>query len=103
MDPSSIHVGSEVILNAYSRDQELAADELALSLVHERYGHVGGAKRLFDLIDDETEDFEFAEFLSTHPDPGARIDQIDALSEQYGWAARDTLPYPDAVQTVLDD
>ena len=66
---------------------------------------LGGAKwkRLLDLIDDETEDFEFAEFLSTHPDPGARIDQIDALSEQYGWPARDTLAYPDAVQSALDD
>ena len=103
MDPSSVHVGSEVILNSYSREQELAADKLALKLVHERYGHVGGAKKLFDLIDFESEDFEFAEFLSTHPDPGARIEQIDVLSAENGWPVQNTLPYPDTVQSILGD
>ena len=103
MDPSSIHMGSEVILTSYSRDQELAADELALQLVEERYGHVGGAKRLFALIDDDTADFEFAEFLSTHPDPDARMEKIDALSADNEWPVRETLPYPEPVQSIIDD
>ncbi|MEO1203057.1 MAG: M48 family metallopeptidase [Pseudomonadota bacterium] len=103
MDPTSLHMGSEVILTSYSRDQELAADELSLALLHDRYGHVGGAARLFELIDDDTEDIEFVEFLSTHPDPDARIERIQALSAENGWPTRDTVAYPEQVQAVLGD
>ncbi len=103
MDPTSLHMGSEIILTSYSREQELAADELSLELMQKRYGHVGGATRLFELIDEDSEDFEFAEFLSTHPDPDARIERIEALSAENGWPARDTQPYPEHVDAALDD
>jgi len=105
-DPSTLSVGSEVLLTSYSRGQETAADELALGLLHDRYGHVGGATTLFELIDDDVGDEDlakFAEFLSTHPETGARIERLKALMEERGWTERASVPYPDSVRSVLED
>ncbi len=106
IDPSAINVGSEVVLTSYSREQESAADELALELLHKRYGHVGGATTLFEMIDvdlDDEELEEFFEFLSTHPDTDDRIERLHALAEERGWTERDPVPYPDDVKSVLED
>ena len=106
IDPSAINVGSEVVLTSYSREQESAADELALELLHKRYGHVGGATNLFEMIDvdlDDEELEEFFEFLSTHPDTDDRIERLHALAEERGWTERDPVPYPDDVKSVLED
>lgn len=103
LDPNTVNVGSDVILNQYSREQELAADELALQLVQERYEHVGGATRLFEIIRSDLEDVQFAEFLSTHPATDARIERIEALTAENGWAIGEPTPYPDAVLEALRD
>jgi len=103
LDPGTVNSGSDIILNSYSREQELAADELALQLVQERYQHVGGATRLFEIIKDDVDDMQLAEFLSTHPDTGARIERMEALTEERGWTIGDTQPYPDAVLAALSD
>jgi predicted Zn-dependent protease len=103
MDPTAANVSSEVILMSYSREQELAADELALQLLHERYGHVGGATRLFDIINDDAESSELEEFLSTHPDTDARIERLQALTAENGWTTNQSVPYPADVQSALRD
>ncbi len=103
IDPSAANVSSEVILMSYSREQELAADELALQLLYERYGHVGGATTLFEIIDDDIESYELEELLSTHPDTDARIERMQELTAEYGWARREPVPYPDAVRSALGD
>jgi predicted Zn-dependent protease len=103
MDPTAANVSSEVILMSYSREQELAADELALQLLHERYGHVGGATRLFDIINDDAESNELEEFLSTHPDTDARIERVEALTAENGWTINKSVPYPDEVRSALQD
>ena len=103
LDPNTVKVGSDAILNTYSREQELAADELALELVQQRYGHVGGATRLFDIIGDDASQPELAEFLSTHPDTSARIERIEELARERGWTTSEPVPYPDAVASSLDD
>ena len=103
-DPSTLSVGSEVVLTSYSRDQEMSADELALELLYDRYGHAGGATTLFELIDDDFGDEElarFAEFLSTHPDTDARIERIDELIKEQGWSEGKLVPYPESVQSAL--
>ena len=101
IDPNSVDTSSDVLLNTYSRDQELAADELALTLLQQKYGHVGGATTLFELIDDYSP--ESIEFLSTHPDTGARIDQIKAIADDEGWSTDLPVAYPDAVRSALED
>ena len=103
IDPSAANVSSEVILMSYSREQELAADELALQLLYERYGHVGGATTLFEIIDDDIESYELEELLSTHPDTDARIERMQELTAENGWARREPVPYPDAVRSALGD
>ena len=103
LDPNTVNVGSDVILNQYSREQELAADELALQLLEDRYAHVGGATRLFEIIGDDAEDLQFAEFLSTHPATDARIERIEALTAENGWRVDEPTPYPDAVLEALRD
>ena len=100
IDPNSMDTSADVLLNQFSRDQELAADELALSLLEEHYGHVGGATTLFDVILGQ-EDVEVVEFLSTHPDTEARIEQITELSRANGWRSGEIRPYPDAVRDAL--
>jgi len=103
LDPNTVNVGSDVILNQYSREQELAADELGLQLVQDRYAHVGGATRLFEIIRGDAEDLQLAEFLSTHPDTDARIERIEALTAERGWPVGEPTPYPDAVREALRD
>jgi predicted Zn-dependent protease len=103
LDPNTVNVGSDVILNQYSREQELAADELALQLVQGRYEHVGGATRLFEVIRSDADDLQLAEFLSTHPDTDARIERIEALTAERGWSVDEPTPYPDAVLEALRD
>ena len=99
VDPDSINSGSDILLNTYSRDQELDADALALNLLHERYGHAGGAAHLFRIIDDGS--VESLEFLSTHPDTSARIEKINAAIEVSNWEVGEVLPYPDTIRKVL--
>ena len=101
IDPSTVDAGTNLMLNQYSREQEVAADELALSLLHRKYRHVGGAKRLFEIIRDYDDAPETAEFLSTHPDIGARIDNIDRWTTDNRWSTGDAVPYPPEVLEVF--
>ena len=99
IDPDSINSGSDILLNTYSRDQELDADALALNLLHEKYGHAGGANHLFHIIDDGSD--EVLEFLSTHPDTSARIEKIDETIRANNWEVGEAFPYPDTVRSAL--
>ena len=101
IDPNSVDSSSDLLLNQYSREQELLADEFALTLLQRKYGHVGGATTLFELIDDDLP--ESIEFLSTHPDTRARIEQIEALTQENDWNTDDLKPYPAPVRSALAD
>jgi len=100
-NPQDVDAGTDILLNQYSREQESDADELAFSLLAARYGHVGGATRLFEIIAAESDAVEIAEFLSSHPDIDARIERIEALAAEKGWGAGDPTPYPPDVQAIL--
>ncbi len=104
VDTTNVDFGAYVLLNRYSREQELAADRLALSLLAQRYGHVGGATSLFEIIGEDEDDSEagrYSELLSTHPDVDARIAEIEARRSEMGWASGSTSPYPEAVRRAL--
>lgn len=71
----------------FSRDQESAADETALSLVHAEYGHVGGATNFFERLSKpgNAVEREIEGYLSSHPLSAERIDAIRTLQAARGW------------------
>ena len=77
---------SDLALRGFSRKQELAADAFGLDVVYAHYGHVGEAWRLFERWDTEDgELFDFATYISTHPQPDDRIDKLEELALERGW------------------
>jgi predicted Zn-dependent protease len=59
-------LGSDIMLSAYSREQEEAADQLAVAALQRQYGHVGGATRLFEALQAYYGDDEVPEILRSH-------------------------------------
>jgi len=79
-----------VTLLSFSRDQERAADEAALSAIAAKYGHLAGAFELFEVFQRQAgAKFEAAgavEFLRTHPLTASRRAAIEH------WAAANKVP-----------
>ena len=90
------------MLNAYSRDQEEDADRLAVRALNERYGHVGGATDLFEILNESYGGEEPPEILSSHPDTDDRIEMIREMAKERGWGFEATNPYPDEVREALN-
>ena len=103
IDPAGTSdLGAEIMLSAYSREQEEAADLLAVAALQRQYGHVGGATRLFEALQTYYGDDEVPEILSSHPDIDDRIAAITAFASEQGWGSETTSPYPSDVQSALN-
>jgi predicted Zn-dependent protease len=101
-DPGTTsELGFDLMLNAYSRDQEEDADRLALRALNERYGHVGGATDLFETLQESYGGEEPPELFSSHPDTGDRIAMIRETAKERGWSFAATNPYPHEVSEAL--
>jgi predicted Zn-dependent protease len=98
IDPSTVDAGSDLMLNAYSREQEENADRLAIAALQNRYGHVGGATQLFRALRGSGETPETMEILSSHPNLDQRIEYIETMAAENGWARRATTPYPPDIE-----
>lgn len=73
----------------YSRKMETAADEAALKVLAELYGHVAGSTDLFQLLHElRTKEgaHEPPEFFSSHPLDQNRINRIKQLAEKKQWS-----------------
>ncbi len=103
VDPSTIEFGTDLTLNTYSRDQEQAADLLALAALHRQYGHVGGATQLFEALSEYGDEPQTTDILSSHPNPQARIDYLSLMTNEKGWVEKPTQPYPAGIQEILWD
>lgn len=71
----------------FSQSQELAADRLALTLLHRTYGRVDGAQDFFRTIARQrgaATDKGLDRFLSTHPQPAERLQAIGHYAKQKG-------------------
>jgi predicted Zn-dependent protease len=102
LDPGTTsELGFDLMLNAYSRDQEEDADRLALLALNERYGHVGGATDLFETLQESYGGEEPPELFSSHPDTDDRITMIREMAKERGWGFAATNPYPDEVREAL--
>ena len=100
-DPTATDVGTELMLNMYSREQEQAADLQALAVLQQVYGHVGGATSLFRMLEDSTDIPETMDILSSHPDLGQRIDALESEADEKGWSVAPTSPYPPEIEELL--
>lgn len=77
---------TDITLRGFSRGQESEADEFGLAIVHSEYGHVSEASRLFKRWDEKGENSPaFIAYLSTHPQPGDRVDRLRVIADREGW------------------
>ncbi|MGB1580320.1 MAG: M48 family metallopeptidase [Nevskiales bacterium] len=74
----------------FSRQQETAADEFALELLHAKYGHIGGATDFFErLAEQET---RWGDWLSTHPASSERVLALRQHAARQRYKLGQTLP-----------
>lgn len=78
--------------SSHSRDQEFAADAVALESVQCRYGHVTGATRFFEELLKEEEPKLLGHFLASHPDSNQRIRDITAQAREAGYPQGSLVP-----------
>lgn len=77
---------TDLALRGFGRKQESKADEFGLRLVNAEYGHVNEASRLFERWDTGDDLLgEFVSYLSTHPNPGDRVEELRELAEREAW------------------
>ena len=78
--------GSLTLLN-FNREQEHAADAIALETVYRKYGYTNGAWELFEHLLEMEQQMPMAvpEFLSTHPDTVGRISELRKISQEKHW------------------
>ncbi len=74
--------GSFLTLMKYSRDQERAADRVALATVHTLYGHARGADTLFEVLLKTHGPDSGIELFRSHPRIMERIDKVRAAAAE---------------------
>ncbi len=77
---------SDLTLRGFSREQETKADEFGLALVYTHYGHVNESWRLFERWTEGDDSlFDVVTYLSTHPQPDDRVENLEKLADREGW------------------
>ncbi len=88
------NAGSFTLLS-FTREMESAADAAALQTLDRLYGHVGGATRLFEVINKARDGMELPAFFSTHPLDEQRIRALREMATANGWPLKGPLtPLP---------
>lgn len=74
---------------SFTRDQESAADKLAVAALVSRYGHAEGSTQLFEILSKEqgSSAVKFTEFFASHPLSKNRIETINTLIQKNHWDA----------------
>ena len=70
----------------FSRQHELQADKLGVDYMHQAGYDVKESVRLWDLMDADSKGQRPPEFLSTHPDPAHRADELRKYINAQGYA-----------------
>ena len=74
------------VLLPYSRNHELQADKLGVDYMYEAGYDVTQAPRLWELMDKKSAGNRPPEFMSTHPDPGRRRNELINYINANGYA-----------------
>jgi Zn-dependent protease with chaperone function len=78
-DPSglfSIHANHWLDMD-YSREQESAADQFAIQLVHQVYGNMEGSGRFFEWLENHSSHPAWVEWWMSHPEPTRRRQDLE--------------------------
>ncbi len=70
----------------FSRKHELEADRLGVDYMHEAGYDVKQAPRLWELMDSNSSGQRPPEFMSTHPDPARRAQELKTYINARGYA-----------------
>lgn len=81
----ALNLGGDIALRKYGRDQERAADAVALRGLVTLYGHTSGSTSLFRVLQVQQNRIELPEFLSTHPMTAERIAAVEQIGHSEGW------------------
>lgn len=75
----------------FSQQQETQADEVAITLLNQHYGHVAGATEFFDRMSKTNR--PDLPWLASHPAPGQRVEQLKKLirDRQYSVKAKTSM------------
>ncbi len=77
---------ADLALRGFSRKQEMSADEFGLAIVNAEYGHINKASRLFLRWDTDSNFVgDIVSYLSTHPNPGDRVEEMRMLADRKAW------------------
>lgn len=77
----------EGTMRSFGRRQELAADRVALELVHAEYGHVAEALRFLQRqVEEEAKLPGVASYFATHPASADRVEALRGVATDKGWA-----------------
>lgn len=92
-------IGQSVMLTelSFSRRQESRADEFALDTLYCRYGHVGEATAFFKKIPQDLDPGRFGHYFASHPENRRRIEHLQQLAEERGYAFDTPRPLPDGI------
>ncbi len=109
---SADHFAGEVISSTgiitmlgFSREQEREADETALAVIADYYGHTAGSDDLFNALLTLEEKYSAGrvQFLSTHPLSENRIQAINQYATDHGWQTEGRLnELPDIIKDIHD-
>jgi predicted Zn-dependent protease len=86
---------------SFSRDQESAADKLAVEALVKYYGHVGGAAQLFKVFDKVSDKNIVPEFFASHPLNQNRTESIEKQAQRNQWALHGKLK--DLPETIASE
>jgi len=75
----ALAIGGQLVMLKFGRDDELEADRLGVRYMSRIGYDPKGLRQVMELFDRMAGSDRPPSFLSTHPDPGARIAQIDGM------------------------
>jgi beta-barrel assembly-enhancing protease len=77
-------IAASLTILSYSRSQETDADEYSVRYLYKTDYDPRGVARFFEKLEDESGGVSMPEFLSSHPSPSNRIENIYRLWEEMG-------------------
>ena len=96
MDNSLTNFLMNILVTAdlkHSREQEIMADQFALDLLEQRYGHVGGAIDFFERLREKEKLPHLLAFFATHPHQDDRVYLVNQRIQNKGYAVRETIAF----------